>query len=274
MKNILRAWTAVFAVVLTLTAITSLADEQAATTAKHDKTYEGTIVSVNPSDRTLDVKGWLLTKQFNLGGSCAFVMLDKPLGAIGDLRPGEKITVSYQNASGVLAADRVEQKAMTREGTVKAIDPASHKLTLRANGTDREFQIPDDCKIVLRDNHSGSLANVQIGDRVTVTYETPGDKNVAREIVQGSETFTGEVTAIDLNDRTVKAKAMFGAKQFNLGDNCAIVINGKMGGELNALKLGDRLEFNYNDVNGVNVANRIATAPQPLETTSAQPLYP
>ena len=111
-------------------------------------------------------------------------------------------------------------------------------------------------------------------DRVTVTYETPGDKNVAREIVQGSETFTGEVTAIDLNDRTVKAKAMFGAKQFNLGDNCAIVINGKMGGELNALKLGDRLEFNYNDVNGVNVANRIATAPQPLETTSAQPLYP
>jgi len=49
-----------------------------------------------------------------------------------------------------------------------------------------------------------------------------------------------------------------------------------MGGQLSDLKPNDKLVFNYDEVNGVNIVNRIATAPEPKpETTSVQPgMYP
>jgi Cu/Ag efflux protein CusF len=270
MKNTLSVWTVACATALTLTTLKSSADQPAAA-AKLD-TYSGTIVSIEPNERALDVKGVWMTKKFNLGDQCAYMLLDKPTGAIGDLRPGEKVTIQYQNAHGVKVADRIQQIPMTYEGTVKAINPAANTLTLRLQSGDRTFQVPENCKIVLRNNRSGSLDAVQPGNYVMVTYEMPGDKLlIAHQIAQTSESFVGQVTAIDLNDRTVKAKAMFGSKKFNLGDNCAIVVNGKMDTPLNEVKLGDRLEFNYDNVNGVNVANRIATTSQPSETTSTQP---
>jgi hypothetical protein len=66
-------------------------------------------------------------------------------------------------------------------------------------------------------------------------------------------------------------------KQFNLADNWAIMINGKPGGQLSDLKLGEELTFSYNDVNGVDVVNSIANEPasRNTQTTSVQPMsYP
>jgi hypothetical protein len=109
-----------------------------------------------------------------------------------------------------------------------------------------------------------------------VTYEIPNNKPTAREIAQTSETFTGLLTAIDLNTKTVKATALLDTKKFNLGDNCAIVINGKIDGQLADLKPNDKLVFSYDEINGVNVANRIAPVgtPQATETTPGQPKTP
>jgi hypothetical protein len=61
---------------------------------------------------------------------------------------------------------------------------------------------------------------------------------------------------------------MFDTKKFNLGDNCAIVIDGKINGRLADLKPNDKLVFSYDEINGVNVANRIALLgrPQAAET--------
>lgn len=263
----------VCASVLTLTALPAAADQQAATAAKPDKTYTGTVISVNPNERVLHVRGLMLSKDFNLGDSCAFVLMDKSSGAMNDLRPGEKITVNYQDAHGVLVADRVEQKPMSYEGTVKSIDPAAHTLTLHLRTENKTFTIPDECKIVLRNDSSGTIADVQLGNHVTVTYETPNNQLVARQIAQTSEKFTGAVTAIDLNEKTLKAKVTFETKKFSVADNCVIVLNGKLDGQLSDLKPNDKLVFNYDEVNGVNVVNRIAAAPAPqMETTSAQPM--
>jgi hypothetical protein len=95
----------------------------------------------------------------------------------------------------------------------------------------------------------------------------------ARKIAQTSESFTGSLTAIDLEARSIKAKALFDTRQFTLGDHCAIVINGKTGGELADLKPNDELTISYDELNGVNVANRIAPAGtlQQTETTTASP---
>jgi hypothetical protein len=45
-----------------------------------------------------------------------------------------------------------------------------------------------------------------------------------------------------------------------VADNCAIVINGKTDGRLSDLKPNDKLVLSYDEINGVNVVNRIALA--------------
>jgi Cu/Ag efflux protein CusF len=271
----LCAWTAVGASLFTLTPAFKASADQTATAAKPEKTYTGTVNAVDLNGRTLDVKGFILSKQFNLGDHCAYALWNQPAGAINDLRPGEKVTVAYQDAHGVLVADSVKQVPMTCRGMVKSIDPAMHSMTLRAGPVDRKIQIPDDCVVALHGGKTGTLADVAVGDHVTVTYETPNDRMTARQIAQTSDLFTGLVTGVDLTEQTVKAKAPFGSKEFHLADNCAIVVNGKTDGKLSGLKLGERLTFNYDDVNGVNIVNRIGAAPpQETETTSIQPMMP
>jgi hypothetical protein len=199
--------------------------------------------------------------------------VDKPAGTIGDLRPGQRVMVVYQESHGVLVAGRVTQQPVRCEGTVKAYDPIQRTMTLHTRGMDKTFQIAGDCRVVLRDDKSGAMTDIQPGNYVTVTYETPNDKLTAWKIAQTSESFSGSLTAIDLDTKTIKAKALFDTKKFTLGDNCAIVVNGKINGQLSDLKPNDKLVFSYEEINGVNVANRIAPAgtAQQSETTAAQP---
>ncbi len=161
----------------------------------------------------------MLNKSFNLGDSCEYTFVSKGAGSINDLRPGQKITVCYQNFHGVLVANCVEQKPMRYEGTVKAIDPETRTLTLHLRARDKTFLIPNDCAVKLRENKSGSLAAVKPGQRVVVLYETPHGTPTARQIDQASATFTGKLAAVDVNNRTLKAKQVFGTKKFNLADN-------------------------------------------------------
>jgi hypothetical protein len=263
-----RTWTAVCVSVLTMAgALTSSADD-AATNAIPHKSYTGTVVSVDGKEHTLGVEGFFTSKTFNLGGNCAYTFVDKGAGAIGDLHPGQRVEVVYQEAHGVLVADRVTQEPMCYEGTVKACEPGQRTITLRGRGRDKTFPIAGDCKVVLRGDKSGSLADIQTGNYVTVTYEIPNNKPTARGIAQTSETFTGSLTAIDLDTKTVKATALLDTKKFNLGDNCAIVINGKIDGQLADLKPNDKLVFSYDEINGVNVANRIALVGTPQATAT------
>lgn len=267
-------WTAVCAAAVTATAVFRAPAEQAATTARPEKSYTGKVVSVDPREHVLSVREWALSKKaFNLGDNCAYMLLDNNSGTANDLRPGEKVTVSYQDSHGVLIADRVVHQPVRFAGTVTAIDPDKHTLTLHRRGVDKQLQIADGCKIVLRDEKSGALADIQTGNYVTVTYETPGGMPTAREIAQTSMAYTGTLTAIDLGEKTLKARALFETKKFNVADNCAIVINGKTDGKLSDLRPNDRLVFNYDEINGINVVNRIApgkAATEPPATASSQ----
>jgi len=210
--------------------------------------------------------GFVLNKKFNLGAACTYTLLDNNTGTANDLRPGEKVAISYQDVDGVLVADSIEQKPMRYEGMVQAIDPTTHTLTLHLRGIDKKFQIASNCVVMLRDEKSGALADIQTGNHVTVTYETPEGGLTARQIAQTSMEFTGTLTAIDLGEKTLKAKEWFTSKKFNVADNCAIVINGKTDGQLSDLKPNDKLVFSYDEINGVNVVNRIA--PAEVQTSS------
>lgn len=117
-----RSWITVGVAVLTMAAISRSSADQTATADRPEKSYTGTVVSVDPKENTLETKGLVLSKKFNLGAACGYKLLDKSTGTANDLRPGEKVTVNYQNADGVLVADRIEQQPMCYEGMVKAID--------------------------------------------------------------------------------------------------------------------------------------------------------
>jgi hypothetical protein len=253
-----KYWVVIWAAVLTMTAAYRASADQAATAAQPGKTYTGMVIAVDLKEGTLETKGILLDKKFNLGGSCSYTMLDQNPGTARDLRPGEKIAVTYQNVGGVLVAGRIEQLPMRLEGMVKTLDPAHQTVTVHVRGMDKTFQIANNCNVELRNDNPGTLADIQIGNHVTVTYETPGNTPTARQIAQTSESFAGKLTAIDLEERTVKAKTVFDSKKFNLADNCAIVINGKPDGRLSDLKPDDQLVFSYDEIDGVNVVNRIA----------------
>jgi hypothetical protein len=225
------------------------------------------------------VKSFWGPKRFNIADDCKVNDLtpsssEKTAWSLKDLRPGQELEISYINAHGVLVAHEITRLEMALTGTVIAIDPVSHTLRVHRSGSNRKFGFNDDCKVVLRDGKSGAFADVQPGHRVTVTYESPDGADCARRIAQTSSTFSGSLTAIDLNDRTLKAKAFLDAKQFNLADDCAIIINGKLDGKLSELRLGEKLNLSYDNLNGVNVVSRIATADagaEPSHTASASP---
>ncbi len=220
----LRTWAVAGAAALTaITAVMAPAYPVGSATpvSKHEKTYTGMVVSLDPKEHVLNVNRFLWTKKFNLGDSCTYTFVGKG-------------------------------------------------LTVHLDALDKRLQIADDCKVVLRNDQSGTLDNLQPGHRVTVIYESPNGTPTARQIDQTSATFTGTLTAIDLSDRTVKARATFGAKKFNLADGCTIMLNGKPEGQMRDLKPGDRFTFSYDEVNGVNVATRIANVETPSQTLTAK----
>ena len=118
--------------------------DQAAAAAKPERSYTGTVVSVDPNERVFSVKEWALSKKkFNLGDNCTYAMLFTPVEKTirhgNDMRPGEKITVGYQDSHGVLIADRIEQQPVRFAGMVATIDPGKHALTLHRPGLGQEI---------------------------------------------------------------------------------------------------------------------------------------
>jgi Cu/Ag efflux protein CusF len=235
-----------------------------------EKQFTGKVVFVNNVEHKVTVNGLLRHRTFDLGSDCSITRWDNATGALNDLRPGQEVIVNYQNVHGVLAADRVEQQALRYHGIVRSIDPAQRQLVLRHWDHDKKFILADDCKVLLHDQENAALGNIKPGDHVTVVYETPSGPDVAYQVAQTSVSFAGSVTAIDVPRRTVSLEGTFGHKQFSLANDCSIVMYGQIDASLANLRPGQHLTINYDEVNGVNVANRIAPAEGSHEATTAQ----
>jgi Cu/Ag efflux protein CusF len=148
---------------------------------------------------------------------------------------------------------------------VKRHRPRDANADAASAARDKTFLIANDCAVKLRENKSGSLAAVKSGQRVAVLYETPYGTPTARKIDQTSATFTGKLAAVDVNNRTLRAKHVFGTKKFNVADNCTITLDRKANAQLRDLEAGDHLAFSYDVVNGINVVNHIAQLEAPME---------
>lgn len=154
-----------------------------------ERSYTGIVSYVNTNDQTFRVKRWLLPgKQFAYGKTCAitlsYAMLNNGLGTAEDLRRGEKVTVGYENAHGVLIAGRIEQRPMQFTGTVKEINVEKHLLTLHHGMLNKRLTIATDCIIDFHNEKAGTLSDIHPGDHVVVIYEIPDDVPMAWQITK------------------------------------------------------------------------------------------
>ena len=245
--------------------------------ATHEKSWSGTLTGVNARERMVTARKCFVTRTFNAGDKCAVTVVGKKEGVLGELRPGEKVIIDYQDAEGVLVANRITERPLLYQGIVEGVDARTLQLTM-AGGTlhaaprHKQMQIASYCKIVLNNGKEGTATDLHPGDRVTIIYELPDGSPVAYRISKRTTEFVGTLDAIDLGKRTVKAKETFGEKKFNLADGCQISLDGRPDASLKDLALGQRYQFTYENVNGVNVVNRIAPMQEmkPAETAAAK----
>ena len=153
------------------------------------RSFTGVVTCVDTNKQVFHVKRpFWPARQFAYGGKCEmcmlYAMLQNGMGMSVDLRPGEKVTVGYQDARGVHIACRIEQQRMHVSGTVKELNAEKRRLTLHRWTLDKQMNIASDCITLLGADKAGTLADIHPGDRVDVVYETPGGAPVAWQITR------------------------------------------------------------------------------------------
>ncbi len=248
-------------------AVSALAND---TMAPQEKSYAGSITAVNANEKTVRVKQFLFHKTFVLGDNCVLALGEKQNAPFTDLRRGEKVKISYKDASGVLVADRIAQEKLAFLGEVQSVDPANLTLTVKQGAETKTFNVAGECRFMFSGIRHGSLGDLKAGSRVTVTYEIPGDQLVAREIEQNSRVFIGKLESFDLPNGTLKAVSGLESKKFNLADGCTVIIDGRTDARPDELRMGRKYELSYDNVDGINVVNRIASWEAPKATSVSQ----
>ncbi len=222
--------------------------------------FEGAIKQVNAAEKLVTVKNFWSSRTFALGEGCRVELEDQPSGGLADLQPGHRVEVSYVSHEGVRIAREIQQENLRYTGHIAALDATNRTLRVKSGLLDRVFTLAPDCEVIFRDGKPRTFAELKIGHRVTVKYLTPGDVKLARTIEQRSLEFTGGIEALDSRTDTVKAGGLMSSRTFRLADNCQIVVRGGTGGALKDLRIGDRVVFHYEEVDGVLIANRLELA--------------
>ena len=258
------------AIVSLVCARPAFGDDSTATNQEKEKVYKGTITAIDATEKTVAVKGLMLNKTFNAAEACKVSLEDKPEAALDKLRPGHKVEVFYQNTRGVLVANCIVQHNLVLDGYITAIDPAQRTLAIKGSGATKKLIVAEDCSVMLKDEKVSTLENLKIGHSVSIAYDPTDGVWTARKIEQNAEAFVGTIQAIDAGARTVRARSLMSEKKFNLAEGCRIVVEGKADAGLRDLRIGDRVEFSYEDANGVLVVNRIGRDPKVPDPENAQ----
>ena len=273
MKTIFTRVTTTLAVVVAglVCASPSFGDESPASEATHEsgKVYKGTVSALDAAEKTVSVKGAMRSKTFNTSDACKVSLEDKPDAALSDLRVGQKVEVHYQSAQGVLVAGQITQHNLTLKGYITAVDSNKRTLAIKSSSKTQNLKVADDCKVILKDKRYGTLESLKVGHTVNVAYDPADGAITAHKIEQKAETFVGTIQALDAVTKTVKARSLMAEKKFNLADGCRIVVANKPDASLRDLRIGDKVEFSYENADGVLVANRIGKDAKLAETEEA-----
>jgi len=266
--KMMRIYTAATAATALL-GLASASSASGAPSAQDERVYRGTVTAVDASDHMITVRNFLFTRNFNLGNDCKVTLQDKPKGDLADLHPGQQVDIRYDGDHGVYIAKYIAQHDLSFAGHLTGIDPQHRTLLIRHGAMTREFALAPNYAVVMRDNNEASLNNLQLGDEVNVIYERVNGSHMVRRIEQNSASITSTIVAVDTSTRTIRTRDGKGEKQFTLEDNCPIVINNNLHNGMDSLMVGEQATINYNNVDGVLVANRVSPVPGPVPTAPA-----
>ena len=269
MKHILLALFASFATSFVAPAVADEAPEAAATLAAENRSFTGTIKRLDDKERTFVVGSFFLTRNFTAGNHCRVELEDKPNAAFKDLQLGHRVQVQYLTRDGVNVAARITQENDSFTGHITALDATGKTFKVKHGVSTKAFSLGEGCKIVVREEKGHSFGDLKLGNKVTVRYAPGIPQNVAFTVTQSSLEFTGTVEALDAAAGTLKARHMVGSKTFKMGEDCPIIANGGTNAKLRDLRIGDKITFQYEDVDGVLVANRIALDGSAASTAEA-----
>jgi hypothetical protein len=112
-----RVWTAlVISIALTLAAGSGRGDSGEPPPEKPKaETFAGAIRTIDAEKRTMTVEATPLSKTFGIASDCEVTTKDKPKASVEDLKVGSVVHVTYEAASGVLLAHRIEQLSPPQE---------------------------------------------------------------------------------------------------------------------------------------------------------------
>lgn len=226
-------------------------------TARELDHYTGKVKAVDADERSLVVMNFWSTRTFNLGEDCRVSVEGREAATTGDLLPGHRVEVTYEEVDGVRIASAVAQRDLRFEGKVAALDTNEMILRVKRGWTTREFKATPDSEITFRDGSRRPLGDLEPGQSVSVRYYTPGEDHLALKIEQKSLEFTGRVEVLDADRERIQAGSLLADRTFELSDDCVFVINGKAAGTIEDLQIGDRVTFHYEDVNGVAIASKV-----------------
>jgi hypothetical protein len=239
-----------------------------------EQIWTGTLSSVNAQDDTVTIRLWLGEDTFHLGKDCSISTLEQERASVAALRPGEEVSIRYRNVDGVLVADRVADVALQADGTVSGLNLKAGVITLKEAPLYRpfrksdSFQIPKDCKFRLANGREGTLADLQRGDHLIVTYEFPGESPVAYRILDKSSTCTGTVVELNIPGGTLRAREGAAERIFALSPDCQVILAGPTTASFKGVHLGRTYRFTYEEMSGVRILERIAAAEPKLSKTA------
>jgi Cu/Ag efflux protein CusF len=150
--------------------------------AQHDRVRTGYITALDTAKRKLAIKQAGFTYNFAMADKATVTFNGGKSGSLENLKIGDTITVVYQSENDPLIAARVEQKNPTFTGTIRAIDAEKQTVTAKSLWHEKKFHVGDGCKIVINDQVNGSLRDLRIGDRMSVSYENADGVLVASRI--------------------------------------------------------------------------------------------
>ena len=150
----------------------------------------GEVVSVDIANKTVIIKG-------SKGETAAFTVDDKTKTMVGkqektltDLKPGDRVQITYTTVNVArrivnltAARGKAPEKAgvLQTSGEVVSVDSATRTVTITSKMGSMTFTVDDKTKIVIG-KKGKTLEDLKPGDKLKVTYNETGGKNVAQRI--------------------------------------------------------------------------------------------
>jgi Cu/Ag efflux protein CusF len=147
-------------------------------------THTGYIRTATPLNHEIVMDRMGMARKFKVNDSTQYI-IHKDEAKLGDLKPGQKVTITYTRQDDVWLTQKVVDKSETFTGTVEAIDAGANTLKVKNMLTTHKFNLGDGCKIVLDSDTSGRLRDLRIGQKVTIDYEEVKGVMVAARIELG-----------------------------------------------------------------------------------------